>query len=163
LLVGIRQRRTVGAILKVPLDGESHAYAWTLPEADFAFFDLRANSDVAIEDVIRRLVAFRVGVHKSAWTTGRWPRVGKVEPPPRLLAAQPKFMQDSFNGRLSIYLGGDIRPATHDECIGLERCAVWGPEHVEDRLRDHFKGITNIWVQSLALDNLSGKVSNPSA
>ena len=29
--------------------------------------------------------------------------------------------------------------------------AVWDPQHVEDRLRDHFAGLPNKWVQSLAL------------
>src|SRR5207302_936869 len=69
--VAVRQRRTIGAVLKVPLDRRWHAYAWTLPEADFAFFDLRADSDIPLEEVVRRPIAFRVAVHKSAWTTGR--------------------------------------------------------------------------------------------
>jgi hypothetical protein len=57
-----------------------------------------------------------------------------------------------MNGRLTIYLLGDIRPAKRKECVGLECCAVWDPEHVEDRLKDHFAGIPNKWVQSMALD-----------
>jgi hypothetical protein len=76
-----RQRRSVGAILRVPLDGHSHACGWTLPEADFAFFDLRSESEIPIPEVTQSPIAFRVAVHKSAWTTGRWPRVGRVEPP----------------------------------------------------------------------------------
>jgi hypothetical protein len=136
----------------VPLGKRWHAYAWTLPEADFAFFDLRASSDVPVEEVVRHSIAFRVAVHKSAWTDGRWVRVGKVDPPAELLAPVPTFIRDPLNGQLSIYRLGDIRRATRAECVGLERCAVWDPEHVEDRLRDHFAGRPNKWVQSLALD-----------
>jgi hypothetical protein len=147
----IRQRRTIGAVLRVPLDERSHAYAWALPEADFAFFDLRAESAVPIEEVVRSLIAFRVAVHKSAWSTGRWKRVGNVEPPPEILAPVPTFIQDPISGRFSIYVLGDIRPATREQCLGLERCAVWEPEHVEDRLRDHFARRPNKWVESLAL------------
>jgi Immunity protein 26 len=147
-----RQRRIVGAVLRVPLDDRFHAYAWTLPEVDFAFFDLRADFEVAIEEIVRHPIAFRIAIHKSAWTTGRWRRVGKVEPPPEVLAPVPTFIRDPFDGRFSIYLLGEIRPTTREECIGLERCAVWDPEHVEDRLRDHFDGVPNKWVRSLALD-----------
>ncbi len=55
------QRRVVGAIFKVPLEGECHAYAWTLPEVDFAFFDLRAETEIPIEEVARYPIAFRIG------------------------------------------------------------------------------------------------------
>jgi len=146
-LMEIKQRRVIGAVLKVPLDGRSHAYAWTLPEVDFAFFDLRAGSDVAIGEIIRLPIAFRVGVHNSAWARGRWLRVGKSEPPAEVLAPIPTFIQDPFNGRFSIYLLGDIRPATREECIGLERASVWDPEYVEERLRDHFNGSTDKWSE----------------
>jgi hypothetical protein len=64
----------------VPLGKRWHAYAWTLPEADFAFFDLRASSNVPVEEVVRHPIAFRVAVHKSAWTDGLWVRVGNVDP-----------------------------------------------------------------------------------
>jgi hypothetical protein len=148
--MAVRQRRTVGAVLKVPLGKRWHAYAWTLPEADFAFFNLRAASAVPVEEVVRHPIAFRVAVHKSAWVTGRWLRVGRVQPPPGVLAPVPTFIQDPISGEFSLYLLGDIRPATREQCLGLECCAVWEPEHVEDRLRDHFAGRPNKWVESLA-------------
>ena len=44
-------------ILKVPLDPRCHAYGWTLPDADFAFFDLRTASEVSmVIRVFRALV-----------------------------------------------------------------------------------------------------------
>jgi hypothetical protein len=147
----VRQRHTVGALLCVPLDDRWHAYAWTLPEVDFAFFDLRADSEVAIEEIVAHPIAFRVGVHKSAWTTGRWLRVGKAEPPADVLAPVPTFIEDPISGKFSIYLLGKMRPAKREECVGFERCAVWEPEHVEDRLRDHFAGVPNKWVENLRL------------
>lgn len=149
--MGRIQRRIVGAIYEIPLGAGRRAYAWAMPEVDFAFFDLDAGADVPIEELIRRPIAFRIAVHRSAWARGRWPRVGKAEPPPELLAPVPTFIQDPIDGRLSIYLFGEIRPASREECIGLERCAVWEPEHVEDRLRDHFNGVPNEWARSLVL------------
>ena len=149
LRVGARQRRIVGAVLKVPLGDGWHAYAWTLPEINFALFDLRADADVPLTKVVTHPIAFRVGVNGSAYLGGRWLRVGKVTPPPAVLAPVPTFIQDPITGAFSIYLAGDIRPATRAECVGLERCAVWAPEHVEERLRDHFTGRGNKWVESL--------------
>lgn len=143
--MSVRQRRVVGAVLKVPLDDGWHSYAWTLPEVDFALFDLRAEADIPLSEVIARPIAFRVGVNGSAYLNSRWLRVGKVSPPPEVLAPMPKFIRDPITGRFKIYLFGDIRPATREECVGLERCAVWAPEHVEDRLRDHFVGRRNKW------------------
>lgn len=154
----MRQRRSIGAILRVPLDDRWHSYAWTLPEVDFALFDLRTDSTVPVEEVVTYPIAFRVGVHKSAWTSGRWLRVGKANPPADLLAPVPTFIEDPISGAFSIYLLGEIRSAKREECVGLERCAVWDPEHVEDRLRDHFAGLPNKWVESLSLDRKSGKI-----
>jgi len=57
----------------------------------------------------------------------------------------------SIQSAFQIYLAGHIRQASRAECEGLERCAVWEPEHVEDRLRDHFAGKPNVWVESLRL------------
>jgi hypothetical protein len=149
--MAVRQRRIIGAVLKVPLDQRWHAYAWTLPEIDFAFFDLRVSSDLSVSEIVGHPIAFRVGVNGSAYLHGRWLRVGKVVPPPSVSAPVPTFIQDPISGRFSIYLLGDIRQATREECIGLERCAVWDPSHVEDRLRDHFAGCGNKWIESLAM------------
>jgi hypothetical protein len=149
--MAVRQRRVIGGVLKVPLGGGWHAYAWTLPEVDFALFDLRTDAEMPVTEVVIHPVAFRVGVNGSVYLDGRWPRIGKVAPPPEVLAPVATFTQDAISGRFSLYLAGDIRPATRAECAGLERCAVWAPEHVEDRLRDHFAGRPCKWVESLAI------------
>jgi hypothetical protein len=146
-----KQRRTIGAILSVPLGENRRAYAWTLPEADFAFFDVLSESELSIDEVVSHRIAFRIAVHKSAWTSGRWSKVGNAPPSSDMSAPVARFMQDTISGAFSLYVGGDIRTATRDECLGLERCEVWDPEHVEDRRRDHFSGSPNKWVMSLAL------------
>src|SRR5262245_4925764 len=97
--MAVRQRRVIGGILKVPLGDRWHAYAWTLPEVDFALFDLRAEADVPADEVVAHPIIFRVGVHASAYLHGRWPRMGKVAPPPTLLAPVPTFIQDPISGR----------------------------------------------------------------
>lgn len=157
------QRRVIGGVLKVPLGGGWHAYAWTLPEVDFALFDLRTDVEMSAAEVVTHPVAFRVMVNGSAYLDGRWTRIGKVTPPPEVLAPVPTYIQDQFTGQFSIYLAGDIRPATRAECIGLECCAVWAPEHVEDRLRDHVAGRRCKWGESLAVAPDSEPGSNADA
>lgn len=147
--MAVSQRRVIGGVLKVPLGGRWHAYAWTLPEVDFALFDLRTDAEMPAAEVVTHPVAFRVMVNASAYLDGLWPRIGKVAPPPEVLAPVPTFIQDQFTGQFSIYLAGDIRSATRAECIGLECCAVWAPEHVEDRLRDHFAGRRCKWIEPM--------------
>ncbi len=147
-----RQQRTLGAILAVPLGDGTTCYAITLPEADFAFFDMRATEASLPPSLITSPVLFRVAVHKSAWANGRWLKVGKEEPPEHLKRPQPTFMQDALDPkRFQIYTAGIIRPASRTECEGLERTAVWDPEHVESRLRDHYAGVPNKWVESLRI------------
>jgi hypothetical protein len=145
-----RQRRFVGAVLSVPLGENTRSFALTLPEADFAIFDARTKAEQVPANLLALPVLFRVAVHKSAWADGRWPRVGQLEVPAHLLAPQPKFVQDPLDPeRFQIYIAGSMRPAARAECEGLERAAVWEPEHVEDRLRCHYKGVPCQWVQSL--------------
>jgi hypothetical protein len=66
------------------------------------------------------------------------------------MIAEPVFFkQDPINNRFFKYYESTTVAATRQECLGLERAAVWEPEHVEDRLRDHYAGVTNKWVESL--------------
>jgi hypothetical protein len=146
------QRRTVGAVLRVPLSPEQACFAVTLPEVDFAFFGPLAAEDAGSARLFEHPMLFRVAVHKAAWCTGRWSRIGKVAVPPEVLAPAPKFIQDPSNPRkFELYFDGQIKVATRTECEGLERAAVWDPDHVEQRLRDQLAGVPNVWVEQLRI------------
>ena len=61
-------------------------------------------------------------------------------------------MQNHLNhSELSLYIAGEVRPATREQCLGLERAAVWEPENIESRLADHYAGRPNAWADSLRL------------
>jgi hypothetical protein len=133
--------------VQVPLGDRTHTYARVLPDASFAFYDSRTTDELPIERVIELPVLFFVAVMDHVIKTGRWPVVGhhhleeQLHPPPR-------FIQDALDkSSFSIYENGRIRRATRQECIGLERAAVWEPEHVEQRLRDHYAGRKNKTVE----------------
>jgi hypothetical protein len=65
-----------------------------------------------------------------------------------------KFIQDPIQRQsFQIYdpNTGNIHPSKKEDCIGLERAAVWEASHVEDRILDHFEGRENKWVKSLQI------------
>lgn len=107
---------------------------------------------MSIEKVCTRPVLFYAAVMDYALKRGRWAVVGNLPLPPDLVYAPPRFIQDPIRkNSFSIYEKGEIRAATKQECIGLERAAVWSPEQVEERIRDHYEGNRNKWVDSLGI------------
>ncbi|RVU83481.1 hypothetical protein EOL70_16565 [Leucothrix sargassi] len=92
-------------------------------------------------------------MHKSAFNKSRWLKTGKQPIASDLAKEIPRFKKDIISGELSIYINNSDKPASLKECKDLECAAVWDPEHVEDRLRDHCGNKENKWVKSLALTN----------
>ena len=131
--------------------GEWHAYAWMLNGVDMAFPDARSTAPLTAEQAAARPILFRVAVTPAAYSTGRWRKVGVVPLPPALARPAPKFNFDRLARTFSITDDGGVtdRPATADECRPLERLAVWSPEHVESRLRDHYAGVPNRFLDSM--------------
>ena len=145
----ITQKRTLGDFVKIELGDGFHTYARVLGEATFAVYDCRSADDDLLENVESKPVLFQVAVLDSAVKEGRWQVVGNRPLEKCLQQPMPKFMQDRLRPEsFSIYENGQIRPASRTECLGLERASVWDPAHVEERLRDHFAGRKNKWLES---------------
>jgi hypothetical protein len=119
---------------------------------------LRDDEQLDLEAISGAPVVFSIWVMNSAVTSGRWPKIGKEPLIDRERETPMRFFkEDALTGELSVYWsdprsGEDHEtPATRSECEGMERAAVWSAEYVEDRLRDHFDGRPNKWVESLRL------------
>lgn len=146
-----RQRWMCGAIVIVPLGEGYHSYAQMLTEPEYAFFDCRTETVMPVEIVAALPVLFRLWVLRYAHSQGRWEKVGTASVAAQLQQPVLRFNQDPLRPQ-------DIR-LTYDGCSGplgsaadcerLECAAVWDPEHVEDRLRDHYAGVPNKWALSL--------------
>jgi hypothetical protein len=147
-----KQKRVVGDIVRIDLGDEFHTYGRVLDEAMFAFYDCRVKDELPIDQIISCPILFYIPVMAYAVTRGYWKVVGHAPLDDVLKNPPPRFMQDALRPEVfSIYEKGKIRPATKEECSGLEREAGWSPEHVEDRLRDHYGGRKNKWVESLKM------------
>jgi hypothetical protein len=142
-----------GSVVEIDLGADGIAYGRLLLPPMFEFFDLRGGGLDAIPSAE---VLFRIDVMTTAIKSGRWPVIGVIP-----LSASERghlevfFKQNPLTGALSFYSENRLSkqvltsPATFEECERLERAAVWDPTHVEDRLRDHFAGRPNKWVESL--------------
>lgn len=148
--------RSLGDVLEIQID-RKFAYAQVTTDPFVLFFDSLSVDRKEAGEVIALPVAFTICVHNADIRSGRWKRVGKGQLSASRLETPDTFRQDGLTGRLSLHherfaSTGWERPATLSECRGLEAAAVWDAQHVEDRLRDHFRGDENPWQKALEID-----------
>lgn len=148
-----RQKRIEGDILAIELSDRSIAYARVLHEPLVAFYDYKTtdSKQPPIRPILESPVLWRIWVMNNAITSGRWRRIGHAPIEDNLQSEPVFFKQDSITGKLSLYRAQVEYPATLEQCLNLERAAVWSPEHVESRLLDHFAGRPNKWAESLSV------------
>ncbi len=146
-----RVRRTVGSVVAIALGDGTYAFGRVLREPLIAFYDWKNPETDDIEAIVSKPIAFTLWVMNHAVTRGTWPVIGQVPLTPDLLTEPLFFKKDPITKKLAIYRSstGKEIPATRDECAKLECAAVWDPEHVVDRLRDHFSGRPNKWVEMM--------------
>lgn len=134
-----------GMLLRVDIDGDWHTYARMLARRPkFAFYDCLVS--IPTEDLLtiaQQPVLFVLAVNERA-SSGHWPKIGHVPLEIAPIPIPDQFLQDIGTGACQIVDEAfNTRAAKPEECIGLERVAVWDPAHVEERLRDHYAGGLN--------------------
>jgi hypothetical protein len=155
-----QKNRAPGRVVCIDLGDGRCAYGRQLWSVNAEFYDHLGTMGESVDllTLVEKPVAFTIFVTDRCFKRGgRWVLLDAVP----LLEREKqrldvKFRQDVISGALSIVTRAcppsvqfSNRPATVEECDGLEQEAVWSPEHVEDRLRDHFDGLPNKWVESL--------------
>jgi hypothetical protein len=112
----------------------------------------RTKENLSFDDLKDKPYLFISPVMHKAVTSGRWPIIGTYPLESRLKKEPEYFNQDSLDPKLiEIYQGGKTRKGTKREAAKLEPCAIWSAEHIEERIRDHYAGRSNRWVESLKL------------
>ena len=150
-----KQKRNEGDFIKIKLTDEHFCFARVLKEPLIAFYDIKTNTDISLDEISTLPIVFKIWVMNNAITTNRWQVIGHKELEDELKKPAIFFKQDPISKSVFLYSDSIETPAVYEQCVGLERAAVWSPEHVEDRLLDHFDGKTNKWVDSLKLKPVS--------
>lgn len=152
-----RLKRIVGDVLKIELGDGTHSYAQVSSDPLVIFYDLKTAAALPMAEIVKLPVAFKMWVLNADLKKGVREKIGNAPVDLENLSQPMMFKQDRVDGRLALHHGSFAdtnyeREATLAACRGLERAAVWEAAHVEDRLRDHFKGVENQWVRSMAIE-----------
>lgn len=111
-----------------------------------AFYDFGTKINLDLGEIVKKNIAFRIPVTNHSIKSGEWKILGNLPLSEEIKIAPIFFREDAISGEYSLYRDDVETPCLKEECIGLERAAVWDPEHIEDRLRDHYAGVPNRWV-----------------
>lgn len=149
-----KRRWVPGAVVKIPLPDGTHTYGLQRKDPLISVFDIRTADDLAPEEVAQRPVLFAVWVMARA--RALWPVIGEVTLSPAMESPESFVKRDLISGKVTTYTEGRERPAEPGEIAKLEVAAVWDPEHVVDRVVDHFAGRPNKWVESLRNSVMTG-------
>ena len=150
-----KARWTTGSVFKVPLIDEMHSYGIMLESPVCGFFDIKTSEDISdISCLMQYEIIFKICVMTHAITQGRWLKVGKFPVTNSRVFEIPYFVNvDHMSGKIyRHHISGKEELSTKEACLSLECAAVWEPEHVAERLNDHFAGKPNIWVERFRLD-----------
>lgn len=138
------RKHTVGTFVRITLADGSLAYARLLESPYAAFYDYRTTSpDSDLDRIASQSILFRIAVRHHALDT--WEPIGHRALEGQLTQPVVQFMQDIGNfRRCTIFdTAGYEKAAEPQECVGLERAAVWERNGVERRLLDAFLGQPN--------------------
>jgi hypothetical protein len=146
-----KQRITEGAILEIQIENKYYYAQILLGGLGYVFFDFQGQEKLKDFEILKGTsVLFILTVYNDVVTSGRWLKAGKMEIREDLKIQPMKFIQDPIDfNRFELYnpSTGEISKATKQECEGLECASVWAANHVEDRIRDYYLGVQNIWYE----------------
>jgi hypothetical protein len=156
----VKGRITEGSIYKIPIEVNRYSYARVIKDKAFAFYNYLGKDNLNLNDILELDVLFILHLYPRSVNKSQWEKIGSKELDEKFKKLPPQFIQDVWDfDNIQIYENGSFRKATKKECIGLERMAVWEVEHVESRIRDHFAGRKNLFVE-LSKIKFNNKDSN---
>jgi hypothetical protein len=138
------QKHRTGTFVRIALADGSFGYGRLLESPYAAFYKhktLRPDSD--LDGIASKPILFRTAVRHLALDS--WESIGWRALEEHLTQPLVRFMQDVGDfRRCTIFdTAGNERAAEPQECVGLERAAVWEKESIEERLLDGLLGRPN--------------------
>ncbi len=137
-----RQKRTIGSILEIPIDGKYY-YGQILPFCLTVIFDFVSDTPIKDFRVLETApVLYKITIYRQVVTCGEWLKVGKLPLREDFKIPPMKYIYDRFKNTYELYNTGtgEITPCSKEEARGLEICAVWDSNHVVDRIKGHYSG-----------------------
>lgn len=149
----LKQKEILGAFFKVQIDEVYHTYGRIIANYVYAFYDYKTNQDESdLELIAQSKIIFKILVNQRVIKSGTWKIIGVSELSEELKETVPFFIQEIGDPRICwIDWNGKRERVEPQECIGLERLAVWDQIHVEKRISDYYKGVQNKYLQGLRL------------
>jgi Immunity protein 26 len=159
-----RQKVVEGALFKIPLPNSEFIHSRIVGGDTIVVYDSKTTIDLDIEFILTRKILFRVHMITDIFNvrkSPRWEIIGVYPLEKGLQEPVTFFMQDEFDhAKLRIYHhNGTKTIATFEECQGLERFSIWGPQHVIGRIIDHYSGNTKGAVYRNRLRRLDEQTS----
>lgn len=130
--------------LRIPLADGSFGYGRVLSDPYIAFYNYRTSEPSSDLDVIgAQPLLFTQAVRLG--NADRWVNIGKRPLTGDVAKPVVRFTQNIADFRKCIIFDseGFEKQVSPEECIGLERAAVWDVHHIERRLLDNFMGRPN--------------------
>ena len=146
-----RQKEIPGGIVKIPFDDGWHTYGRILNYGDLAIYDLKTQEDITdLDYIISRPILFKCIVNDNGVKGGKYPIIGIIALETSLENSKYYFGPTPGNEDYGIYENGNLRKAiSKEECIGLPVGAVWDPDHISERLKDHYSGVEDKFMKYL--------------
>ena len=139
-----KQKHKTGTLVRLALSDGSFGYGRLLESPYVAFYNYRTtNPDSDLDRISSKPVLFKIAVNLLA--VNAWESIGWRALEEHLTQPLVQFRQDIGDfRRCTIFdTAGNKRAAEPQECVGLERAAVWEQDSVEERLLDTFLGRPN--------------------
>ncbi len=137
----MRQKYRLGDIVQIRLDQHKFTYGQLLNDASIGVFNIISDSVVSSEELEGLDKIFYSGVFDTSIVNGDWLVVGNIPFENEEESwAPPVYIQDIINPeKYRIYYRGEMRPATKEQIVGLEKQAMRKPRELLDVLNKILK------------------------
>lgn len=144
-----KQKYNDGAFVRIELSANRYVIGRLFPKFNIGIYQNEYNNAYAvpsIEKIIKSNILFYVSIYEEIITTGKFKIIDFREfDPSEITRIPPKFKQSLGNYMDCVIFCNDGRKYSSQpqECIGLERSAVWDEESLIIRIEDYYSGKKN--------------------
>lgn len=139
-----KQKEKPGSIVIITIDNGYHIYARVLNYGDLAFYDKQYDyTENDLHSIVNQPILFKAIVNEGGVKYGRWRIIGFV-PLENDLQESKYYLSMGSDSECGTYINGVVTlHIPKNNCKGMESGAVWDPELIENRIRDHYNGVSN--------------------